>query len=242
LKKLSHQLQPYREVLRVILEILQGIPSNEQLEVRVLGHLLSYAEHQFGDRILGKSYRERGNGERIDNWRVEIGLLVRIYSDLIVIYIEDESLSRMAFDNLTFPYMERMLELLRPWSAYIDSNRTSQVDSLDEGQINTTLAHFSQTERNIGRLYKYRNEFNLAEDYCQRALTYARLYEGKEETKTNLLYHTLIELYAIHRDQGNYDKALILVEEAYNCVAVIYNPVHPNVMLASEEGFSTVSL
>jgi hypothetical protein len=120
LKKLSPPLQPYHEIARVIEEICEEISKkNKQQTLRVLGHLLSYAEYQFGDRILGKSYRERGNGERIDNWRVEVGILVPIYNDFIVIYIQDESLSMMAFDNLTFPYMEKMLALLRPWSTYL---------------------------------------------------------------------------------------------------------------------------
>jgi hypothetical protein len=109
LKKLSHQLQPYHEVLRAIKEILEEIPKkNKQQTLRVLGHLLSYADHQFGDRILGKSYRERGNGERIDNWKVEIGTLVPIYNKFITTYKNDDSgdLSRMVGDNLAFPYME----------------------------------------------------------------------------------------------------------------------------------------
>jgi tetratricopeptide (TPR) repeat protein len=230
LKKLSHQLQPYHEVLRVIEEVREEISKkNKQQKFRASRHLLSHADHQFGDQILGKSYRERGNGERIDNWRVEIGILVPIYNDLIVIYEKDESLGMMARDNLVFPYNEKILELLRPWSVYLDSNRTSQIDSLDEDQIIITLANFTQIERSMGAIYKRRHEFNLAEDYCQRALSYARLYEGKEEMKTDLLCAALIGLYEIHRDEGKFDKALIFVEEAYDCVAVTYNPVHPEV-------------
>jgi hypothetical protein len=93
----------------------------------------------------------------------------------------------MVYDKLAFPYYEKMFALFRPWSTYLDSNRTSQIDSLDEDQINYTLAYFTQTERYMGTFYKCRNEFNLAEDYCQRALTYNRLYEGEEEVKTDLL-------------------------------------------------------
>jgi tetratricopeptide (TPR) repeat protein len=234
LKKLSHQLQLYHEVLRVIQEIREGISKkSKQQTFRVLGHLLLYAGYQFGDRILGKSYRERGNGERINNWRVEVGILVPIYFDFILIYEKDESLSMMTRDNLVLPYNEKMLELLRPWSAYLDSNRTSQIDSLDEDQINYTLAYFTQIERSMGAIYRRRNEFNMAEDYFQRALTYARLYEGREETKTGLLCSALTELYMIHRDQKKFDEALIFVEEAYNCVAITYNPVHPEVQKAA---------
>jgi tetratricopeptide (TPR) repeat protein len=113
-----------------------------------------------------------------------------------------------------------LLELLRPWSAYLDSNRTIQINSLDEDQINFTVNYFAQTERKMGAIYKRRNKFNLAEDHCQRALTYARLFEGKEETKTALLCAALIEFYELYRDQDNYDKALTFVKESYDCAAI----------------------
>jgi tetratricopeptide (TPR) repeat protein len=112
-------------------------------------------------------------------------------------------------------------------------SNTSQIDSLDKDQINTTLLYFTRTERKMGAIHKRRNEFNLAEDYCQRALTYARLFEGEEELKTSLLYSALIGVYDIYKNQGKYDEAFILDEEAYNCVAVTYNPVHPNVQHAA---------
>lgn len=71
LKKLSRQLQPYQEVERAINEVHTKRPEEKKVDIRVLVHLISYAEFQFGDRIPGKAYRERENGERTDNWRVE---------------------------------------------------------------------------------------------------------------------------------------------------------------------------
>jgi hypothetical protein len=99
-------------------------------------------------------------------------------------------MSTMVFDNLAFHYNEKILELLRPWSAYIDLNRTSQIYSLDEDQINTTLLYLSQSECNIGSIYKRRNELIRAADHCQRALYFARSYERKEEMK--LIYYTVL--------------------------------------------------
>jgi tetratricopeptide (TPR) repeat protein len=196
--------------------------------------LISYALHQFGDRILGKAYRERAfNGERIDNWRVEIGILVPIYLNLASIYNDDISLSVMVIDNLTFPYYEKVLELLRPWSAYLDLNRTSHKDSLDKDQINDTLMLFSRTERIMAEICKQRNQFDLAENHCQQALSYAKLFKGKEEDKTEFVCRALKSFYMLRRDQGNYDEALTFAEEAYNCVAIAYNPVHPEVQNAA---------
>jgi tetratricopeptide (TPR) repeat protein len=236
LKKLSHQhLQSYYEVVGVIEETLREKIVTEQQRKRVLQHLISYAVHQFGDRIAGKAYRERGNGEGIDNWFVEIGILIPIYVEFLFYYQYDSLLSVMDCDNLIFPYFEKILELLRPWSAYLDLSRSSRIGNLDKDQINRTSFHFSQTEWNIARVYIRRNQFDLAKNHCQQALFYARMYEGEEEVKTDLLCKALIESYVLHTHEGNYDEALIFAEEAYNCVAIAYNPVHPKVQEAASK-------
>jgi hypothetical protein len=126
----------------------------KQHETRSLENVMSYALYQFGDRVLGKAFRERENGERYDNWKVEIGILIPIYIDLISVYAKDRPLSLVASNNLTFPYHQKNFELLRPWSAYLDLNCTGQVSSLNEDQINNTIYYFSQTERNLGSIYR----------------------------------------------------------------------------------------
>jgi tetratricopeptide (TPR) repeat protein len=220
-------------VVRVIKETIQNSLTKQQQKIRVLVHLILYAVHQFGDRVLGKAYRERINGERIDNWWVEIGILIPIYNNLTSVYMDDESFNMIVFDKATFPFYEKMLELLRPWSAYLDLSGTSHKDSLDKNQINKTLFYFSQTERNMGAIYKNRIEFVLAERHFQRALSFARLYEGEEDEKTDILYLALNTFYVLRRDQDNYDEALTFAEEAYNCFAIAYNPVHPKVQNAA---------
>jgi hypothetical protein len=53
-------------VIKVVAEILETA-ENADKDSRVLTHLIAYALHQFGDRISGKSHRERDNGEPICN-------------------------------------------------------------------------------------------------------------------------------------------------------------------------------
>jgi hypothetical protein len=217
----------------VIEEIREERPKKIQLGMRVLGHLISYAEHQFGDRIPGKAYRERVNGDRIDNWKVEIETLIPIYGDLVDVYSSDESLSIIDSGSLRFPYYEKMLDLLRPWSLKLDLNQTSQIDKLDKYQINIILSLLSTTKRNFGMIYRQRNEFILAESYCQQALSHARLYEGTEEDKVDLICSALRALYDLRGIQSNFIDALPFAEEAYDLVAIAYNPVHPKVQKAA---------
>jgi tetratricopeptide (TPR) repeat protein len=85
----------------------------------------------------------------------------------------------------------------------------------------------------MGSIHTNRNQFDRAKNHCQQALSYAKLYEGEEELKTDLLCKALKVSYNFYIYQGNYDEALVFAEEAYNCVAIAYNPVHPKVQDAA---------
>jgi hypothetical protein len=62
-------LQPFKKILKIVNEV---ISSDKGENIRVLEHLLSYAEYQFGKEVTGMDYRERGNGECISNWCVDV--------------------------------------------------------------------------------------------------------------------------------------------------------------------------
>jgi tetratricopeptide (TPR) repeat protein len=195
--------------------------------------LISYAEHQFGDRVPGKAYRERLNGDRIDNWNVEINIMIRVYCNLVGVYSSDKSLSMIDSQKFQFSYLERILDLFRPWSSKLDSNQTSQIDKLDKDQINSISYLLSTTEHGIGIILRQRNEFESAESYCQQALSHARLYEGKEEDKVDLVCRSLTAYCDLRAVQDNHIDALPFAEEAYDLFAIAYNPVHPKVQKAA---------
>jgi hypothetical protein len=123
LKKLSLQHEPYQTAIDLSDDTKTEIyPLKNELKIRVLEHLISYTEHQFGDRVPGSEYRERGNGVQIDyisNYEVEIYYLADFYSTLTDIYQSNGS-SAMVCDKLSFISLEKMFDLLRPWSAYLD--------------------------------------------------------------------------------------------------------------------------
>lgn len=195
--------------------------------------MIAYAEHQFGHRVEGLAYRGRENGNRIDNYAVEIEILIKMYNYLFFSLCNDKSLSMIAYDNLIFLYCEKVLELLKPWSIYLDLSSTSHVFSLNEDQINDLLFYSKQIERDIATTHRHRSQFDLSDNHCQRALSYARRYEGKEEVKTDLLCSVLQACYYLRRNRRNFDEALIFAEEAYDCSAVAINPVHPEVQKAA---------
>jgi hypothetical protein len=104
---------------------------------------------------------------------------------------------------------------------------------MSKDQANEILELSIIIENNIAICYLHRNQFNLVETHGQRGLSYARLYEGTEDKKTDLLCRALRVFYNLRMSEGNYANALIFAEEAYNCYAVAYNPVHPMVQDAA---------
>eukprot|EP00596_Hydrurales_sp_CCMP1899_P000899 CAMPEP_0119041090 /NCGR_PEP_ID=MMETSP1177-20130426/11235_1 /TAXON_ID=2985 /ORGANISM="Ochromonas sp, Strain CCMP1899" /LENGTH=300 /DNA_ID=CAMNT_0007006807 /DNA_START=405 /DNA_END=1307 /DNA_ORIENTATION=- len=104
---------------------------------------------------------------------------------------------------------------------------------MTKDQVNRISFLSALVENEIAIIYMYRSQFNLVETHCQRGLSYARLYEGTEDKKSDLLCSTLRTFYELRRNEGNYADALQFAEEAYNYEAVVYNPVHPKVQNAA---------
>lgn len=120
------------------------------------------------------------------------------------------------------PYLEKILELLRPYCAILDSGDISRINSLEIDDINLILNKSTSVEYSIADIYVQRKEYTLAEKYCQRCLDHAKRYEG--EDKADLLNYAFTGYCNLRKNQHDYINAVTFAEEAYNCVAVAYKP------------------
>jgi hypothetical protein len=125
LKKISTQLQPFHEVIRIKDEVLISITGKD---FRVLEHLLPYLEYQFGEKVAVIDYRERENGERINNWEIEDEKLPNIYGQLVNSYLQNHSLSTICRFEISLPHLERFLSLLDPWFIQLDLDASNRMD------------------------------------------------------------------------------------------------------------------
>jgi tetratricopeptide (TPR) repeat protein len=230
LKKLSNKLQPYREVARLINEILL---SKKGKDIRVLEHLLSFAEYQFGKGVTGKGYRERGDGERINNWIVAVNILNIISKILVELILQNNLHSIVIRDNMRFPYLERSLSLLNPWVINLDLDVSQGNDSLSEDQKIVLFWELYCTEQKMADIAMNRRQFDLAEEHCQRCLAYSRRYSLEGEEKITMMVTSLTIYSALRQRQGNLSDALTFAEECYNLVVEAYDPVHPQVQEAA---------
>jgi tetratricopeptide (TPR) repeat protein len=225
LKKLTRKLQPYHEVTQLINEILNSTKGNV---CRVLEHLLSFAEHQFGKSVPGKHYREREDGERISDLEVDIFFLYRIIQSFADYYRYDSSLSTIVQDDMCFPYLERSLSLLNSWMINLDSDTSSGIDTL-----NYLVKELFYTEQYMAVITMHRRQLNSAEGHCEQCLAYSKRYWLEGEEKITMIFEALQIHYCLQIEQGNYSDALSFAEECYNLVVEAYDPVHPQVQEAA---------
>jgi tetratricopeptide (TPR) repeat protein len=230
LKKLSKNLQPFREVTSVIKEILASPKGND---VRVLLHLLSYAEYQFGNQVLGIGYREREDGERISDWEVNIKILCNINSRIVEFFNADVSLSNISRHNKVFPSVEKTISLLSPWYIYLESDSSDENNCLSIDQKTHLLDISYFAERRMASLTMERNQFDVAEGHCQRSLVFSRRFEVEGKRKTTLIFQALRRYAFLRSRQGNDSGAVEIAEEAYNLVVEAYDCVHPQVQEAA---------
>jgi hypothetical protein len=230
LKKLPNKLQSYNEAVQIIDEILT---SNKRSNARTLVHLLSYADYQFGEHILGSKYRERSDGQRIANWTVDINILQEISTRITYIYATNPSLSAMIRNDKMYPQLERSLHILSPWMATIDSDATNQSNSLSFEQTNYLLEESSNTEENMALVAISRNQFDVAEGHCHRRLVHSRKLGVEGEDKTTPIFKALRTYVTLRQNQGDFSSAVSFAEEAYNVCVDAYDPVHPQVQEAA---------
>jgi hypothetical protein len=105
-------------VAKVIGETLK---SKKGYDIRILKHLLSYAELHFGKEGPGIGYREGEDGEGISEWDYDIEIVNSILTRLVVSYEKCDSLSDISCDNAKFPYLERSLLILNKCLIHLDS-------------------------------------------------------------------------------------------------------------------------
>jgi hypothetical protein len=257
LKKLSYNLQPYNEVGLVIEEIEDlaidlttalgedDVPS----QIRVLNHLLIYAEYQFGVRVVGKSYHEGADGGHISNWDVEIEIFYDIVDRLTILYSKNKVLScycpETARNDLIFASLEKTRSILNPWIDCLDRAADSLIESLDKDQTSNLLDYLRKMEQEFAMINMNRKHYNIADKNCERVLYYSRKREdnfGKEksvfppyeeyelqEKKTTEIFEALRTYCSLRLEQNDRTGAKSFAEEAYDLVAVAYNPVHPQV-------------
>jgi hypothetical protein len=84
----SNVLLPFLDIRSVLDEVLnqtaaQIVKLGRKKHVRLLENLLGFAQHQFGEQVADTLVYDRGNGDHINAWDMEVGVFHLIYSKLV---------------------------------------------------------------------------------------------------------------------------------------------------------------
>jgi hypothetical protein len=233
LKKLSNKFQTYPEALKVIDDILGSKKGNV---IRVLEHVYSYGEFQFGKQFAGAGFRKRvdANGILMSHKDADIGILHRINGSIVAAY-DNDSISCLVRDNNIYPYLERSTCLLNPWLAHLDTLSAS--DRIEMGFNNDKINHLIQqlylTEKRMALVTMNRNQSNLAEGHCQLCLAYSKRFGIEGDDKTTMIFGALQYYCDLRQQQGDFLSAVTFAEEGYNLVVTQHDPVNPEVQEAA---------
>jgi hypothetical protein len=96
--------------------------------------------------------------------------LADISLDIYQNSFNDKSLSEIDSGNLRMPYQLKMHKI---YLLYIR----------DKDLSNAMSRILSAIDKDIASIYMKTNEFDMAECYCEQALSHARLFKGSEEEK-----------------------------------------------------------
>jgi hypothetical protein len=228
LKRLSRKRQPFDEVVLIIAETLASEKGFKN--IRVLKHLLLYADCHFGKKITGLDYRERDD-QRISNWDVDFGIL-KIHRKIVDVYGEDTVTSMSLITEKRLPHLEISIEILRPWLLKLDQFDSSDKNKrLNDHQIFDVLYLSFRVEHGMAVDTMLNNQYDLTEGHCRRCLDYSKRLGKEGELKTTSIFQALSMNSSFRQNQGRYSEAVSFAEEGYNLVVIAYDPVHPQVQV-----------
>jgi hypothetical protein len=95
------------------------------------------------------------------------------------------------------------------------------------------LYSLSTAEWKRSRILMWRNQFDASNGHCEKCLFYPKQCTVEKSTKTSLVLSALFNYCNLLNEQGDHIGAVTFAEEAYNYVAIAYNPVHPQMQEAA---------
>jgi hypothetical protein len=224
----SSEKLPFDEILSIISKLKnyadKCIETNEKIQIFEL--CVSFAEYQYGARIMGKLYRERYSSILI---KIELHSLIPQYSNLGELYYSSQKniiLSDTCKSNMrkSIFYFEKILQIYEYWK--INFNIIENESTLDINMI------YDKCALTCHRLSVYHNgsyNYDKCITYCDKSIYYTKLLTNGER-KIVLLNGSLELKGRLLSTMLKFDEARKMFEDSYNLMAETYDPSHPKVL------------
>jgi hypothetical protein len=238
MKQLSDVQQPFLDVCSIVEKILEKTEVkianlDKEKYLKLLNHTATFAEHQIGIPITGnRPYTRDWKDNRIDDWQIEINLLIDIYIVLgahILSFYDGDNSQDCCISSIS--HFRKSLALLKPWVIQMDLRVTDRTIVLTKDMIDYVREKLLKTHHAISKNYTILEDWDNAQHHLEQLILYTRqLEEGP--LKTDRLYNALWGLSLVYLQTDRLAEAKTIREEAYMCVSQAYSLEHPIVLEA----------
>lgn len=224
----------FTEVEKKLIELAKQASLKDGTDcIRILKCAVSFAEFQFNERLVGKTYRER-DGVRVGNHHVEMGRLIPLCTHIglncqtMGEHMTNFNLRKEVFSE-AIHYFEKALGFLEPWLSQVNLQECERIESINQENVGLIFIALSTTTNGLSGSYSLRRDYKKAEDYCEDAIAYA-----ERSGDLTLLYNAFVTKGNNLMMQERNSEAKSVFEESYNLVVTAHDPVHPLVLQAGD--------
>jgi tetratricopeptide (TPR) repeat protein len=191
--------------------------------------------NQYGDALVDELVRETSG---IIDWG---GFYSRLYNTSYSLGNEychskiNIDRDQTFFNNLNsaIDYYEKSLTISKFIQNRLQENK--QANSDNEKQSSDNYSCFSAVEGRLSVCQLKLDNNEKAGDHCDNALSFARQVVGEERNTT--LYIALVNKTRLLHLQSKYVEAKERISEAYNFMAKVHYPDHPELLQAADRRF-----
>jgi hypothetical protein len=243
--KSSKKLLSFKEI-RELTQILRDYAyasKNTYNNIRILEYCLSFAEHQFGEKIIGKSSVKKLDKE-MSYENIDFNCIIPICVELCYLYSQHHTVDYLlekneVKDNIIIVsvnkaiyYSEKILYILKFWENQLGLVKSKQIQTFDDSLINKIYYNLAHVYCSFGASNMILGNKNETMDNTINIISYAKKITVSKE-KIKFLNTGLNLKGGVLTILLKYDEARIVFEEAYNLVIEEYWVDHPIVLAAA---------
>jgi hypothetical protein len=216
----SNMLLPFLDICSVLDEVLNQTAAQIVQHVRLLEYLLAFAKHQFGEQVADTLVYDRGNGDHINAWDMEVGVFHSIYSKLVKRTLYNDNNDYYWLSGID--YIQKTVSILEPWSL----NEGERFNSLNEDGLEWLFDELSDKEKLLALAHENLNDWDKAQYYYKQSNIHAKKMKEKG-IKNEKIRDTLCIQGALYLRMLKLSEGKACMQEAYMIASEAYDPDHP---------------
>jgi uncharacterized membrane protein (DUF485 family) len=233
---------------------------NKNRSAKILTYCVLFVKKQFGEKIIGSSYRKSRLNTRVSNHSVDFGILMPIYDLLCTLYIPVENMSHYIYNSecvddsyKALKHLDDMVSILNYWDSERNLNKKDQYEVYNRSYSLTI--HYFNAHCRYGMCKQYQKNYRSALIHYDISIHCVKKNLMTNENLENLRKCLTIEGKIKYKEARNiyeegidklctslmlkayclfglskFEMSNVIFEEIYIIMSEAYSPDHPKVL------------